>query len=97
MKHLCNPIKISFQEELEDLEFEESDDLNEISLERKELLNRILDDLGEPCKEILKLFYFNNLSADEIAEIMDYKNGNTVKNLKYKCLQRIKKSLNRDQ
>ena len=89
--------KISFQEELEDLEFEESDDLNEISLERKELLNRILDDLGEPCKEILKLFYFNNLSADEIAEIMDYKNGNTVKNLKYKCLQRIKKSLNRDQ
>ena len=87
--------RISYQEELEDVELEESSEVEEAK-ERKEFLTTILENLGEPCRQILKLFYFNNLSTDEIAEIMDYKNGNTVKNLKYKCLQRVKKKLNKD-
>jgi RNA polymerase sigma factor (sigma-70 family) len=87
--------KISYQEELEDVEFE-TEDLSDFSNERKKLVHETLSKLGEPCSQILKLFYFNNLTPDEIAEIMDYKNGNTVKNLKYKCIQRVKKELNRD-
>ena len=87
--------KISYQEELEDVEVEVLNP-NEEADDRRRFLERILTELGEPCSQILKLFYFNNLSNDEIAEIMCYKNGNTVKNLKYKCLQRIKKELNRD-
>lgn len=87
--------KISYQEELEDVELIENVE-GELLLEKKQFLQNVLQALGEPCGQILRLFYFNNLSPDEIAEIMKYKNGNTVKNLKYKCIQRIKKQLNRD-
>lgn len=87
--------KISYQEKLEDVEIEEGDGYEE-SQDRKKYLESVLENLGDPCSQILKYFYFNNLSNDEIAEIMNYKNGNTVKNLKYKCIQRIKKELNRD-
>ncbi|MCO6359299.1 RNA polymerase sigma-70 factor (ECF subfamily) [Roseivirga pacifica] len=62
--------------------------------ERLRRLEKIIQELGSPCADILKLFYFNNLSTEEIADVLDYKNGNTVKNLKYKCLQRVKKKLN---
>ena len=86
--------KISYQEELEEEELFE--DLEEEGPEkgiRIEKIKKIVAELGHPCSEILKLFYFNNLTNDEIAEVMGYKNGNTVKNLKYKCLQRIKNQL----
>lgn len=89
--------KISYQDEIEDFEDEGVDMSNDLKTEKRKLINKVLSDLGEPCSEILRLFYFNNLSNDEIAEIMNYKNGNTVKNLKYKCIQRIKKAINTDE
>jgi len=86
--------KISYQEELEDQEeiFDEEDENQEKQV-RIEKIKELVSGLGHPCSEILKLFYFNNLTNEEIAEVMKYKNGNTVKNLKYKCLQRIKNQL----
>lgn len=68
-------------------------DVEHIKSQKLEIIKKAIQDLGDPCRKLLELFYFNNLSIDEIAEIMDYKNGNTVKNLKYKCIQRIKKAL----
>ena len=50
--------------------------------------------LGDPCKSILEHYYYNKKSMQEISEIMDYNNGDTVKNLKYKCLQRLKQIVN---
>jgi len=67
---------------------------NEIDLEKAEQFEKVSDiisHLGDPCKRILELFYFNKLSIDEISEVMGYSSGNTVKNLKYKCIKRIKK------
>jgi RNA polymerase sigma-70 factor (ECF subfamily) len=61
---------------------------------RSEKYNRVevvIANLGNPCKRILELCYFNKLSNDEIAEVMGYNNGNTVGSIKYKCIQRIKK------
>lgn len=86
--------KLSFQDEME----EESivDDLEEPIFNKEDQvhkLNKIIGELDSPCAEILELFYFNNLSAQEIADYLGYKNGNTVKNLKYKCLQKIKAQL----
>lgn len=86
--------KISYQEEIDEDELFEA--LEEDDTEKEVRINKIkklVSELGEPCSEILRLFYFNNLSNDEIAEVMRYKNGNTVKNLKYKCIQRIKNQL----
>lgn len=50
-----------------------------------------LEQLGEPCRTLLELYYFHNKSMDDIAELLNYKNRDTSKNLKYKCLNRLKK------
>jgi len=47
--------------------------------------------LGDACQQILRLFYFMKKSMEEITGIMGYKNADTVKNQKYKCMQRLKK------
>ncbi len=86
--------KLSFNEELEEsLFFEDLEDQNQDREARILKIKDIIKDLQNPCADILRLFYFNNLSNDEIAEVLGYKNGNTVKNLKYKCIQRIKRLL----
>ncbi len=64
------------------------DELYEDSLQ---LVEKCLEKLGEPCKSLLELYYFHSLTMDEIAEKMKYKNRQTSKNLKYKCVNRLRK------
>jgi RNA polymerase sigma factor (sigma-70 family) len=47
--------------------------------------------LGEPCASLIKDFYVNKMSMDEIAVKFGYTNSDNAKNQKYKCLQRLKK------
>ena len=55
-----------------------------------------LQRLGNPCRKLLEAYYYQKLSMTEIAKSMGYKNQSTTKNLKYKCLQRLKKMLARN-
>jgi len=57
--------------------------------ELKTLLSQMLLDLGESCKKILELFYYENLSMKEIVSQMHYENEQVVRNKKYKCLQQL--------
>jgi RNA polymerase sigma factor (sigma-70 family) len=50
-----------------------------------------LSALGDPCKKMLELFYFEGKSLDEVSLKMEYKNSDTTKNLKYKCIKRLQK------
>ncbi len=50
---------------------------------------RSLEDLGEPCQSLLIHYYYQDKSMDEITDIMGYKNTDTTKNQKYKCLKRL--------
>lgn len=50
-----------------------------------------LDKLGDPCRQMLKHFYYDKLSMEQIAEKLNYKNKETAKNLKHKCLKRLRK------
>lgn len=54
-------------------------------------LDSILNSLGEKCQSILRLFYYKKQSLDEIANGLGYKNIDTVKTQKYKCIERAKK------
>ena len=54
-------------------------------------LSVFLENLGNPCKCLLELFYYNKLSMKEISKKMGYKNVATAKNQKYKCLKRLQK------
>jgi RNA polymerase sigma-70 factor (ECF subfamily) len=46
--------------------------------------------LGNPCKELLELYYYHKKSMNEIADMLGYKNEGSAKNQKYKCLLRLK-------
>jgi RNA polymerase sigma factor (sigma-70 family) len=47
--------------------------------------------IGEPCRQLLDYFYFQRKSMDEISSTMGYKNPETAKNQKYKCMERLRK------
>jgi RNA polymerase sigma factor (sigma-70 family) len=57
--------------------------------ELKQQLNQLLHDLGDSCRKILELFYYENLSMKEIVSHMHYENEQVVRNKKYKCLQQL--------
>lgn len=42
--------------------------------------------LGQSCFQVLWMFYGEKNSLEEIAEILEYKNTNTVKQAKHKCM-----------
>jgi len=52
-------------------------------------VTQAIDSLGDSCRRILDCYYFEQLSMAEIAYQLGYKNKDTVKNLKYKCLKRL--------
>ncbi|MBK8504268.1 MAG: sigma-70 family RNA polymerase sigma factor [Saprospiraceae bacterium] len=54
-------------------------------------LTKGLSRLGNACQKVLEAFYYQKFSMMEICENLGYKNADTAKNLKYKCLQRLKK------
>ena len=56
-----------------------------------ELMERALQHLGEPCKELLESYYLRKKNMSEIAREFGYTNADNAKNQKYKCLMRLKK------
>lgn len=56
-----------------------------------EQLDSALDQLGEPCRSILKAYYHHDKSMQEIAADFGYTNPDNAKTQKYKCLARLRK------
>lgn len=66
---------------------------NDFNEEYESLLLRVkesLEQMGDPCKSILKYYYYHRHSMEKIAELLHYKNKETVKNIKYKCFCKLK-------
>jgi RNA polymerase sigma factor (sigma-70 family) len=70
---------------------EEDIELYEHRTEDFELMDRALQHLGEPCKELLESYYLRKKNMSEIAREFGYTNAENAKNQKYKCLMRLKK------
>jgi RNA polymerase sigma factor (sigma-70 family) len=62
--------------------------------EDKQKVMNLLEELGETCRKILLLFYYDNLSMREILEQTDYDNEQVVRNKKYKCLKQLEQLIN---
>lgn len=56
-------------------------------------IKNLLNDIGEACRKLLILFYYRKKSMEEISLQLNYANSDTVKNQKYKCIQRLKKMI----
>jgi RNA polymerase sigma-70 factor (ECF subfamily) len=59
-----------------------------MSAERMTLVHSALEQLGEPCREIIELKYFGDLSYDEIGVELDL-NPKTVSSRLSKCLDKL--------
>lgn len=55
-----------------------------------EKVQEYLENLGEPCRQVLQLFYFFKQSMSKIAAAFSWTEA-TAKNNKYRCLQRLRK------
>ncbi len=57
------------------------------------LAEKVLNGLGDRCRELLLLFYKSQLRLKDIAQRMGYSSENTAKNQKYKCLETARTQL----
>ncbi len=56
-----------------------------------QLMERGLQMIDEKCRSLLTRYYYQGQSMEEIASDMEYKNSATTKNMKYKCVQKLRK------
>jgi len=63
-------------------------DASLLGAERSALVHQALENLGEPCREIIELRYFGDLSYDEISASLGL-NQKTVSSRLSKCLDRL--------
>lgn len=66
-------------------------DIDYYSANRKKI-NHVLKFIGEKCKAILKAYYYEKLSMNEIADKFEFSSVNSAKTQKYKCLEKAKKT-----
>lgn len=73
-----------FLKNTEDLESDKAKAAEQIKYEIERML--------EPCKSLLKLFYYESLSFKDIAQQLGYKNDGVAKNQKKRCLERLRQN-----
>ena len=60
------------------------------------LLKKYYDELGDRCKSVLNLFYYQGYNLDEIREILNYSNKKVLKSQKSRCIKQLKNLLNKN-
>lgn len=81
-------LKHEFDENITDLNIKHLEVI-EFS-ERNEILNKLINNLGPRCKEILTYYYYDRLSMKKISSNMGFSNEQGAKNKKSKCLKKLK-------
>ena len=69
-----------------------------VQREHYRLIQQLFDKLGTKCKQLLMLFYYENLSMNEVIQQMpDYQNEQVVRNKKYKCMKQLEQMVQDDE
>jgi len=84
--------KISSQEIADDFSIDFENDMNVILEKEAKFIQveKVLQELGEKCLQVLSLFYYNGLSLKIIAQKMGLQSEAAAKTQKYKCLEQAK-------
>ena len=96
-----NELKRRGRAEKRELKFDKEYDKEEMDVsyyianrEAKGLIIKVVEQLGDTCKKILVMFYYENLSMKEIVDSTEYETEQVVRNKKYKCLKQLEQMLN---
>lgn len=65
-----------------------------LSKEKNQLLNQLLGNLGEQCKQILIHYYYERLKMKEIKKLMNFSSEQVTKNKKFACMKKLKEIIN---
>ena len=76
----------------EKLVLEEKQDKSELFKK----VNQAIAQLDDTCREVILSHYFEGLNSVQLAEKMGYKNADTAKTKKYKCMQKLMQLINPD-
>jgi RNA polymerase sigma factor (sigma-70 family) len=98
-----NELKRRGRAELREIKYEDARDKEEADVsntiadrEIKNQLMQLVGQLGETCKKILVMFYYENLSMKETLEGLEYENEQVVRNKKYKCLKQLEQMITKN-
>lgn len=58
-------------------------------------IHEALDELGETCKNVLTMFYFDGFDMDTIAQTLNFNNSDTAKAKKYQCFKKLEEIVKR--
>ncbi len=57
---------------------------------QRELVKKLLDEIGNPCKTLLTLIFIHSYSVDAVVEEMNYSDERVVRKRKSLCLKRMR-------
>lgn len=58
---------------------------------QKTILRKAVQSLGEPCRQIIELFYYRNFAIEAIKTQLDYNSESVVRTQKKRCMQYLRK------
>lgn len=95
-----NELKKRGRSDLRELKYEAVQDKTEMDVshfiagrEAKHEMMKLVEQLGETCKKILIMFYYENLSMKEMLYVLEYENEQVVRNKKHKCLKKLEQMI----
>lgn len=95
-----NELKKRGRSEVREKKYEKSKEISDMDVShfitRRETTQQIMgivEQLGETCRKILVMFYYENLPMKEMLEQLDYENEQVVRNKKYKCLKQLEQMI----
>jgi RNA polymerase sigma factor (sigma-70 family) len=95
-----NELKKRGRSGVRDLKYQKARELREADVshliaerEEKKQVMQVVEQLGDTCKKILVMFYYENLSMKEILASLEYENEQVVRNKKYKCLKQLEQMI----
>lgn len=64
--------------------------------EARSQVMKIMDQLGDACKQVLMAFYYQDLQVKDMLNFLPYENEQVIRNKKYKCLKKLEEMLHED-
>jgi RNA polymerase sigma factor (sigma-70 family) len=65
--------------------------------ELRPLLDKAFEEIPIVCRDMLRLFYYEKRSMTEIMTILEYKNEDSAKSQRYKCLNKLIEVIEKNQ
>jgi RNA polymerase sigma factor (sigma-70 family) len=79
--------KVSFSDWEHEIEIPVEENYNSV------MLLKFLEQAGKKCLDLLRAFYYEKLSMNEVAQLLGFKNERSATVQKYKCLEKVRDTI----